>query len=185
MLNPRGSLGVLPLKMTPSPLQFQPEQSYHQLSLAFLPEPSHPFSRLLPTIAPLFGHVAPVQGSQISLTFSDKKHSLKYPWGLPVPTPHPHIPTLHLLLTSCLAPGCLGSLVLAALYAKGSSRFLLDFLCSFLSDLWFRVTNSLSLFLPVLFQVTNPCSFLFSLSDRPSSSAFTQGCVHPVLHTFH
>lgn len=105
---------------------------------------------------PALGPVAPVQGSQISLTFTDKTHE-----GL-------YYPRLTSICCSLLAR----SLVFAAMCAKGSSRFLLDFL-PFLSDLCFCVSYSLRFVLLILFQIANSYTFLLSLSGWPSSSAFT------------
>lgn len=122
---PTEILCALPLKMTPLPLQFHPGPRVHRFSFTG----SLSQNPLLPPAVcclsrPARGHVAPVHGSQISLTFSDKTHEALY------------YPRLTSICRSLLA----GSPVFAALCAKGSSSFLLGFLPRF-----FQILASTSL----------------------------------------
>lgn len=117
---PTEILCALPLKMTPLPLQFHPGPRVHRFSFTG----SLSQNPLLPPAVcclsrPARGHVVPVHGSQISLTFSDKTHEALY------------YPRLTSICRSLLA----GSPVFAALCAKGSSSFLLGFLPRFFQNL--------------------------------------------------
>lgn len=146
VLYPTEILCALPLKMTPLPLQFHPGPRVHRFSFTG----SLSQNPLLPPAVcclsqPARGHVAPVHGSQISLTFSDKTHeALCYP-----------------RLTSICRWLLAGSPVFAALCAKGSSSFLLGFLPRFFQN--FASTS--------LIHWDLSCSSSFKSPTHPRSSS--------------
>lgn len=94
MHNSRGDLDALFLRRSWSALQFQPGPSHYLLSQdSKNPRIPQPSAVSLSATQPTFAHVSPLQGSKISLIFSDK-NNLKYHEVLHYPPPYLPVPAI-------------------------------------------------------------------------------------------